>query len=302
MVGVLVKLAIAAIVLAAIHRTLSSAWTELSSQRLEFSFGWLVLAGAFCLLAYLPMSWFYYWLLRSFDNPVPLWAALRAHYIGQLGKYVPGKAMVFVLRIGLLPAGQRTISGAALAVYYETLTFVTVFAVLSASILIGWYGVEGLPAMAALVCAVGGILVTWPPLLRRLGALVARFKPDWPLSGDLDRVNYRHVIVGWVANVAACCLLGLSFWATLRSMLPGQQVPLSDLPFQIAALGLSVAAGFASMIPAGALVREAVLLELLDPRYGAGVALVAAIALRLVWLLSEVLISVILYAVRLKRL
>jgi glycosyltransferase 2 family protein len=44
-------------------------------------------------------------------------------------------------------------------------------------------------------------------------------------------------------------------------------------------------------------VRDAVLLELLAPAVGKGPALVCALVVRLVWLLSEVGISIILYPV-----
>jgi uncharacterized membrane protein YbhN (UPF0104 family) len=60
---------------------------------------------------------------------------------------------------------------------------------------------------------------------------------------------------------------------------------------------MSVVAGFVSLIPGGLVVRDAVLLELLAPAVGKGPALVCALVARLVWLLSEVGISIILYPV-----
>ncbi len=57
----------------------------------------------------------------------------------------------------------------------------------------------------------------------------------------------------------------------------------------------AVVAGFLSFIPAGAVVREAVLLELLAPQLGEANALVAAVLLRVVWLVSELVVSGILY-------
>ena len=49
------------------------------------------------------------------------------------------------------------------------------------------------------------------------------------------------------------------------------------------------------MVPGGAVVREAVLAELMVPRLGEATALLSAVLLRLVWLLSELVISGILY-------
>ena len=64
-------------------------------------------------------------LLRAGDaaspTPVGYLAALRAYLISHLGKYVPGKAMVVVMRVGLVaPYGARPAT-AAFATLYETL-------------------------------------------------------------------------------------------------------------------------------------------------------------------------------------
>ena len=54
-------------------------------------------------------------------------------------------------------------------------------------------------------------------------------------------------------------------------------------------------AGFLSGIPGGAVVREGILWALLAVEFTQPVALVAAVFLRLIWLLSELVISGILY-------
>ena len=54
-------------------------------------------------------------------------------------------------------------------------------------------------------------------------------------------------------------------------------------------------AGFISLIPGGLGVRDWILMTLLAPQCGAKVALVSAVLLRIVWLLSEVAVSAILY-------
>ena len=62
---------------------------------------------------------------------------------------------------------------------------------------------------------------------------------------------------------------------------------------------MAVVAGFASMIPGGLFAREAAFTGLLGPLLGGDAqALVVAAALRLVWVLAELLISAILYPAR----
>ena len=50
--------------------------------------------------------------------------------------------------------------------------------------------------------------------------------------------------------------------------------------------------GFISLIPGGAGVREYIILALLGPTLGATGAILAAVALRLVWLVTEVLLAI----------
>jgi uncharacterized membrane protein YbhN (UPF0104 family) len=73
---------------------------------------------------------------------------------------------------------------------------------------------------------------------------------------------------------------------------------INDLPVLIAAAAFSVVAGFLSMLPGGIVVRDAALMQLLAPISGDANALVAAVLMRLVWLVSEVVACGILYVVR----
>ena len=71
--------------------------------------------------------------------------------------------------------------------------------------------------------------------------------------------------------------------------------PLAQLHLYTAAITLATVAGFVSFVPGGAVVREAVLTELMVPYLGGAVSLVGAILLRLAWLVAELIISGILY-------
>ncbi len=66
-------------------------------------------------------------------------------------------------------------------------------------------------------------------------------------------------------------------------------------PLLLASVTLAVVLGFASLIPGGLGVREWVLNELLSPQLGYVAAFAGTIIVRLVWLVTEVVISIILY-------
>ena len=68
----------------------------------DFDPGWLGLAGVLYLLGLLPAGLFWHRVLLVLGQDARLGETLRAYYIGHLGKYVPGKAMVVVIRAGLI--------------------------------------------------------------------------------------------------------------------------------------------------------------------------------------------------------
>ena len=92
--------------------------------------------------------------------------------------------------------------------------------------------------------------------------------------------------------------MGLSLGATLRGM--GQESPglIDGLPLTTMAVCVSVVAGFVSFIPGGLGVRDLVMVSLIQPRFGAGAAVVAVIVLRVVWLAAELAISATLFWAR----
>ena len=103
------------------------------------------------------------------------------------------------------------------------------------------------------------------------------------------------MFLGWLLTGLGWAILGLSFWAVLRAFGAAGDNPVEQLHLHTAAVALATVAGFVSFVPGGAVVREAVLTELMVPYLGDAVALVGAILLRLVWLVSELVISGILY-------
>ena len=222
---------------------------------------------------------------------------MRAYYAGHLGKYVPGKAMVVVIRTALLHRVHVDSAIAAVSVFAETLTMMTVGALVAALIIIWWFNTHtGLLILAIALMLVSGI-PTWPPvfryLVRRLRVTVLQPKVEAALRG----FTWRVMFLGWGANILGWSVMGLSLWAVLRSL--PMEAPLDPWyelwPRLTASVSLAVVAGFLSLLPGGLGVRELVLDELMAGRFGPVIALVSAVLLRLVWLLAELIVSAILY-------
>ncbi len=111
----------------------------------------------------------------------------------------------------------------------------------------------------------------------------------------LRGINTRLLFEGWIAAAACWVFLGWSLAATLRAIGIDTVEPLSDLPMLVAAVAMAVVAGFVSMLPGGLGVRDLALVQILSETCGPADALVAAVMMRLVWLMSEVAVCVILY-------
>ena len=84
--------------------------------------GWLLLSGLLYILGLAMSALYWDRLLGHLGARPPLGAALRAYYIGHLGKYLPGKAWAVFLRASLVSGHGVGISLAALTTFYEVLT------------------------------------------------------------------------------------------------------------------------------------------------------------------------------------
>jgi len=297
---VAIKLLIVVVVVWFIRHTIVDAWKELEQHPLHVDFWWLTAAGGLYLLGSLFCGIFWHRVLRALGQNVGFWTALRAFYIGHLGKYVPGKAMVVILRAGLIRGPGVDASLAVVSIFFETLTMMSVGAFLAAAILAAWFRGQPLLLWASLVMLAVAGLPTLPPVFRRLVRLIGlgRLKPG--MLEKLDGLGYEIVFLGWALNVIGWAILGLSYWTVLRALGAESGNPLGQLHLYTAGVALAVVAGFVSFVPGGAVVREAVLTELMAPRVGNTIALVGAVLLRLAWLVAEVAMSGVLSVARMR--
>ncbi len=258
----------------------------------------------------IPTGWFWQRTLVAVGYEPPLPATMRAYIFGQLGKYVPGKAMVVVLRVAAMRRWVPSMRLVIVSVFVETLTMMAAGAalafVLSAFMLKSEWQVW-LIALGMVVAAGGPTL---PFVLRWFGRVgAARFarrdgggdgaKPQAEESADvqtrLQGITLGVLGVGWIAATITWLLFAISLWATLRAIGIEDLQLVGNLPALVTAVAFAVVAGFLSMLPGGLVVRDAVLMQLLAPLCGDANALVAAVLMRLVWLVSEVVACGILY-------
>jgi hypothetical protein len=236
---------------------------------------WLAVAAG---MGFAMQSWRV--LLADFGSPLPLPAAARIFYLSQLGKYVPGSVWPLLAQVELgrehqVPA-RRSATVGLLAVAFSLASGLLVAAVtlpLARGGLAGryWWAFAAVPPLLAML---------HPRLLNPLLAigfrLIRREPPGEPLTLAGVTRSIGFLVLTWLA-------FGGQVWLLAHDLGAGGW-PL--LPLAVGGFALAFALGLLVVfVPAGAGVREAVLVVVLAPVLNAGAALLVA-------LLSRVLLSV----------
>lgn len=294
-----VRTLILALVAWGVWRTAKSAQGEFAREGVEWEqlrFDWLALAMLFYLIGMFPSSIFWWQTLHAMGQRPTLLETLRAFYIGHLGKYVPGKALVVVIRTGLIRSNRVDTTVAAASVFVETLTFMAVGAAVAAVFLGALFREQtGFILLAIFLAACAG-LPTYPPLFRRALRFLQVHRANPDIDKAIDGLNAKLMGLGWLLISIGWLFFGLSLWATSQAIPGIASLPtLNDLPLLTAAVSLAMVAGFLSLLPGGIGVRELIVIPLLQPAFGPIVAIISAVLLRVSWMAAELLIAGVLY-------
>jgi glycosyltransferase 2 family protein len=296
-------LAVAIVVAVGFHFAKLLQANPLQSDQLVVRYEYLIPAGFLYLGAHTIWGTFFYQLLRRQGADVSWFVAVRAYFVSQVGKYVPGKAWVIVLRMMMLRHHGLTATTVGVVGVYETLTSMAAGAMVGAVFLpwsglafdvgswqwVGFVGVAGLP--------VGAIL------LNRLALRIAR-RMRGPEQTIIPKPPFLLLLQGLLQGSIGWCLLGLGLYLTILGLTP-TSIPLTpDLARGLlAANAISYISGFVAIIlPGGLGAREEVLQRMLsvqlEPQLGEsviGFAVVVSLVLRLLWTIFEAVISALLW-------
>lgn len=308
-----IKLALGLLIAWMVARHIARVWDELgrSGRELAFDPAWFGASMGLYTLGLGAFGVAFWRILGRSATPVGLGPALRAYLISHLGKYVPGKALVVVVRAGLVaPYGARPAT-AAFATLYETLLMMASGGLLAAAV----FGLSGGgPALELPIPMPGrdGAMVAVPLALLSLalGAplFVLALPRVFPRASAIFRAPFPGVgpesLPAFSGRLLAECLawsaVGWSFWglsqvAVVRGVgLAGSAPALGPAawPVVVASVALATLAGFVvAVFPGGLVVREGVLMAALGPALGEREAVVAALALRLSWVAAELVAS-----------
>lgn len=271
---------------------------------------WLIASALLYLVALFPSAWYWRHLHRQFGYPFSLYAGVRAHYIGQLGKYVPGKALALAIRAELVHPHGVPYGVSIIVSFYEVFTGMAAGAFVAALIYLvqppdlgdelpRTAGIRWHPVWTGVILiGVCGIPLLPGVFNFLVGKLTARIQ-----AVELYRlppIRFGTLATGLLVTAIGWFVQGISVWAMLQAILP---IP-PELSVHwwlqcTAAIAFANVAGFVvPIVPGGLGVREGLLLILLHSAGPDPLVAAAVILLRLDWIAAEALFALGTYWVR----
>ena len=112
-----------AVVIVFVGRRALQLWQDSPRTELHVDVWWLIPATVTYQIGWLSSVWFWRALMIRMHQRIGWYQAIRAYYVGQVGKYVPGKGLVLVLRGSLVKEAGVNPVFAGVTAAYETLVF-----------------------------------------------------------------------------------------------------------------------------------------------------------------------------------
>ncbi|MFN9201384.1 MAG: YbhN family protein [Planctomycetaceae bacterium] len=288
-----------------VSRQARDMWRDLEGKSLVIDLKAFALCALCTLLAWFPSIWFWRWLLVELGVASPWFPTIHSYLLGHLGKYVPGKATVIVIRTALLRKfGLRPAVG-AFTVTLETLTYmaagVATVAMLAPYASVNVPKLDWLRMLAerpawgigvALVVTLAGIvgLSLSSRQFVTLASRMAERRGDG--DGVLEHLPWYVVPCGFVLFLAAWWIQGLGLGLAILAVSP-TDFAWGDWPRWTGAAAIAMVGGFVALFAPGGLgVREALTLALLS-NLEPGVAVLVTVVWRGASLVGELVYTAI---------
>jgi uncharacterized membrane protein YbhN (UPF0104 family) len=294
---------------------------DLQSRRMDWKsirVAWIPISCFSSFFSILMPGMLWWVVLRSFHADPPFLPTQAAYAVGSLGKYVPGKAMVPIMRSASMRKWGVPVSVSILGIIVETLLSLSAAGTLGAITLCASRPPRWL-FQVSIAAALLSIVPTIPPIFNWMLKQVAHRKRLLKIEnvGNENNSTGKSHVIGW-SLVCRCwalaaigwILMGTSLFAAVATVSP--QVLRNAYPellagvysgdiaislqlwiLCIATASLAFVIGFLSMLPGGAGVRELIVTLLLAPIVGYAPALATAVLYRITNLISELAMAAV---------
>ena len=155
----------------------------------------------------MPPCWILHRAVNASGLTCSLGRATAAQLLGHAGKYIPGKAMVVVLRVDAIAKDRGESIRAASSVFFETLLMMGVGG-LVAGVLLARAELPLWVRSMAVLMAIGSAIPVCPPVMRKLVSLLQK-KEDGPPS--TDGLTWSLLASSVAASLVSWLLIGMSF-------------------------------------------------------------------------------------------
>lgn len=308
-------------------------WDTSSEFNVTVSWTYLVAAGVVSQLSWLPSTWFWQRLIELLgETSLERYPLIRAYFCGSLGKYIPGKAAVILIRSGLVKSHGVSFVRASIASMVEAGAVMLVGCVVAVSLAVTIIPTDAIPAWAAdtlprestswaslflivamLVAAMPLVAVPANWIFAKIARIVqkrarientndaAATTEDAGNGGSADvvieKLTWKFLAVASLMFALSWAGHGLSLLLVLMSMNP-ELLNLDNWTISTAAAAAGTSIGFfAVFAPGGLAVREGLVITMLTPSMGGTIAIAAAGLYRLASLAAECIVALVLYLV-----
>lgn len=263
-------------------------WRDIVAAVASTPVGGIAAAAGLVLLGLLVTCGAWLRLLEAYGHRLPRSEGRRVFFVGQLGKYIPGSVWSMGAHADLARSfgvPMRVTVGTSLA--FLGLNVATA-GLLAAGLLAVGQPTLPLPRWAGVVGVVACAAALSPPVVDRLGSLVA------------GRSGTLHLTWGGVAGlVARMALTWGCYAAALVALVPGLSPARAPELLAVAAGGFAAAyvVGVAVVVaPAGVGAREVTLVALLAPATGLATATAVALVTRLLHTAADLVLAAVAWA------
>lgn len=289
-VRLVIRYGVGLLILAAVSRQGWRTWAKWQAQGDLFEISYLPMLGS--LLAYLTglvfFGIYYGVIVRGVKPATGMIPCVRAYLYSHPAKYVPGKAMVVVVRVGVLGKAGIGPAAASFTAIFETLSMMAIGGLLGGVLLMMPHGhLMGAAVSFGLGAAFMGTVLPWT-----FGRAVRLLKKGLPAIDPADCPSPSKADAGKLAalGVAGWLAWGVSGVLTVSALSGGQLRPLVEWPRIAGAVMVGTAGGFAlPILPGGLGLREGIYHEVTKGVLGPDLAIASALALRFVWVVGEVI-------------
>jgi glycosyltransferase 2 family protein len=257
---------------------------QLRSNPIQFKWRFVLIGLALTMLGHLCSYAIWMRIATSFDMHTPWGHAGKAWFLSRLGRYIPGKISILLIRFRSYDSHSKTKVGAATII--EAYTSICAASILLLLLALTYAGSTGPPAIFAAVIVIALLALTHPGVARFMLILAGKLLPISTLH-SLPR--QRETFGFSLAQLLTMMLHGGALFMVFNAV--GHADPASYLLITATFFVAGLVGMMAVFAPSGIGVREAALLAMLAHHLDPTTLFAGAILIRLVGITSEILLS-----------